>query len=449
MPPKITVTTQAAVDNWRHLAAVARTYHRNPQLEAERFARTIQRVATGGDSIKGGTGAEVALLGAARLLQLEQEHGCRIREALTYLVDLDDEDVWDALDDLLNNRWSALERRVAAFARAGRPLMNLLGALAGITAVLDPDGALPILTVDGTEAAPWSPSAPRVAEWRRQLLARLETPETAETTAQELTSQQLMAILPPDRFPGLDQLARARMLCEQSRDQLRAARLYYADADTTALATRKASRPRKTPLAPERVPSSSGLLVFEQPIDHAPGRAPLVAASWSVWEPPVEVKGEPVTWSLSLFAHTAGSPPFAPIGFERLSAGEVLADRTEAQGDDAGFAARAVVACWDLITQERVGKGVVDVAEEKRRPVKVRSDRRRGILDDGTVRLVTIRGRQESVPSQRRENERTGVSGRRYDRGRWWVREHTRDHCMHPAAHRPRPGWKAGRGLSL
>jgi hypothetical protein len=68
-------------------------------------------------------------------------------------------------------------------------------------------------------------------------------------------------------------------------------------------------------------------------------------------------------------------------------------------------------------------------------PVKVRADRRRGITDDGTVRLVTIRGRQESVPRPRRDTDGTGPT-RRYDRGRWMVQEHTRDHCMNPALHR-------------
>ncbi|WNI19923.1 hypothetical protein [Actinacidiphila sp. ITFR-21] len=117
------------------------------------------------------------------------------------------------------------------------------------------------------------------------------------------------------------------------------------------------------------------------------------------------------------------------------AAGDVLADRYAAQ-DSGQFAARAVIACWDLITQERVGKAVVDVAEEKRKPVKLRADRRRGITDDGTVRLVTIRGRQPSTPRPRQEIGADGaVPTRHYDRGRWWVHEHTRDHCMNPSLH--------------
>ncbi|MGW3012720.1 hypothetical protein ACWC9R_28330 [Streptomyces sp. NPDC001219] len=112
----------------------------------------------------------------------------------------------------------------------------------------------------------------------------------------------------------------------------------------------------------------------------------------------------------------------------------MLARKDKAEEGEADFASRAIVACWDLITQERVGKGVVDVAQEKRKPVKVRADRRRGITDEGTVRLVPIRGRQESVPRSRRETDGAGPA-RRYDRGRWMAHEHTRDHCMNPAAH--------------
>lgn len=432
----IFVASQATANTWRHLTAVARTFQRNPRLEADRYARTIQQTATGGDAIKGGRGSEVALFGAAQLLQIEEEHGLLIEEAAPILAELveGDQEVWAALEDLARQDWQAFERKVAAFERAGgMTLATLLGALSGAAAVLDPDGTLPTFTLDATEAPPWSARPRQVAEWRRQLVTRLEAPETPEGTARELTEEQLAAIFPPEAFPGLDHVARARLLCEQERDRLRGARMYYADADTTAVATRKAARPRKSPLDVRRVPSPAGFLVLDQPVDYAPGMAPLVAASWSVWQPPGQSEDAPTTWAVTLYAHTAATPPIAPLGFERLTAGDVLAEKYAAPGSG-DFAARAVVACWDLITQERVGKGVVDVAEERRKPVKVRADRRRGITDDGTVRLVTIRGRQESVPRPRRETDGAGAT-RRYDRGRWMVHEHTRDHCMNPAAH--------------
>ncbi|MFH8410429.1 hypothetical protein ACH4FX_37485 [Streptomyces sp. NPDC018019] len=435
MLPGVFVATQATANAWRHLTAVARALQRSPALEADRYARALQQTATGGDAVKGGRGSEVALFGASQLIQFEEQHGRYIEEAAPALAEMvgDDQGVWAALEDLTRRDWTAFERRVATFERTGLSLATLLGALSGAAAVLDPDGTLPTFTLDGTEAPPWSARPRKTAEWRRQLVARLEAPETPEGTARELAEEQLAALFPPEAFPDLDHTARARLLCEQERDRLQRARLYYADADTTAVATRKAARPRKSPLDSQRVPSAAGFLVLDQPVDYAPGMAPLVAASWSIWHTPGRREDAPTTWALTLYAHTAATPPLAPVGFERLSAGDVLAEKyaAAATGD---FAVRAVVACWDLITQERVGRGVVDVAEEQRKPVKVRADRRRGITDDGTVRLVTIRGRQESVPRPRRETDQAGPA-RRYDRGRWWVHEHTRDHCMNPAAH--------------
>ncbi|MFF8387781.1 hypothetical protein ACF053_29645 [Streptomyces kanasensis] len=440
MFPDVFVATQATANAWRHLTAVARTFQRNPALEADRYARAIQQTVTGGDAEKGGRGFEVALFGASQLIQFEEQHGrhmlgSAVRATLAERVG-HDRPAWAAVEDLIRHDWSAFARKVATFERAGgMSLTPLLGALSGAAAVIDPDGTLPTFTLDGTEAPPWSVNPRQVPEWRRQIVARLEAPETSEGTARELTEEQLTAIFPPEAFPDLDHVARARLLCEQERDRLRSARMYYADADTTAVATRKAARPRKSPLDPQRVPSPSGFLVLDQPVDYAPGMAPLVAASWSVWYVPGHSEDGPTTWSLTLYTHTAATPPLAPIGFERLTAGDVLATKHEAtQEGAADFASRAIVACWDLITQERVGRAVVDVTEERRKPVKVRADRRRGIADDGTVRLVTIRGRQESVPRPRREADGTGPT-RQYDRGRWMVHEHTRDHCMNPALH--------------
>jgi hypothetical protein len=439
--PSIFVASQATANAWRHLAAFARTFQRNPALEADRYARTIQQTATGGDAVKGGRGSEVAMFGASQLIQFEEEHGrhtteSEVRSVLAERVG-HDRDVWAAMEDLIRHDWSAFERKVAQFERAsGRPgfggtsLATLLDALASAAAVLDPDGTLPAFTLDGAEAPPWSAKPRQVAEWRRQLVARLEAPETPEGTAREMAEEHLIAIFPPELFPGLDHVARARLLCEQERDRLRGARMYYADADTTAVATRKASRPRKSPLDPQRVPSAAGFLVLDQPVDYAPGMAhwsPRPGASGGCPGSPSDVVVDPVR------AHGR----HAAVRADRLRAAD---RRGRARREVRGRGQRRLRrSCGRRVLgpdhPERVGKGVVDVAEEKRKPVKVRADRRRGITDDGTVRLVTIRGRQESVPRPRRDTDGTGPT-RRYDRGRWMVQEHTRDHCMNPALHR-------------
>ncbi|MGW9439628.1 hypothetical protein [Streptomyces sp. NPDC055607] len=447
MSPGVFIATQATANAWRHLTAVTRAFHRSPALEADRYVHTLQQTATGGDAVRGGRGFEVALFGAQHLLQLEEEHGRYIAEATPVLNDLllDEPEVDAAVSDLVRRDWITFERKVGQFQRAGgSTLATLLSALSGIAAVLDPDGTLRTLLVNGVETTPWAPRPRQVAEWRRRLTARLDAPETAEGTAGEFAEEHLIALFPPALFPGLDHAARARLLCEQERDRLRSARLYYADADTTAIVTRKATKPRKSPLDPQRVPSPSGFLVFDQPIDYAPGWAPMVAASWSVWDVPGRSEDEPTQWFLTLYAQVSSSPPLGPIGFGLLTVGEVFKEKHEApaegptdgEAESPRFISRAVVACWDLITQERVGKAVVDIAEEKRKPVDVRADRRRGISDDGAVRLVSIRGRQASVPRPRPGKEAEGTSpGRRYDRGQWMVHEHSRDHCMNPALH--------------
>ena len=75
MFPGVFVATQATANACRHLTAVTHAFQRNPVLEADRYARTIQQTATGGDAEKGGRGSEVALFGASQLIQFEEEHG--------------------------------------------------------------------------------------------------------------------------------------------------------------------------------------------------------------------------------------------------------------------------------------------------------------------------------------------------------------------------------------
>lgn len=102
---------------------------------------------------------------------------------------------------MYQNNWRAYERKVWAFERAGAPLLELLRTLVRIAAVLDPDGTLPTLVLDGVEPGPWSVKPRQVPEWRRQLVSRLEAPETPEGTAREMSEEQLTALFPVDLFP--------------------------------------------------------------------------------------------------------------------------------------------------------------------------------------------------------------------------------------------------------
>ncbi|MEU9355050.1 hypothetical protein AB0D65_29650 [Streptomyces griseoloalbus] len=427
MTGQIFLATRATADNWRHLAAVARAYHRNPYLEAERFASTVHRIAHGGDATLGGTGVEVALFGATQITDLIEQDGHHWDELLQHFPDLDtlDPDVQRALGALQEGRTDVFEYLAKSFDRMNTgKLAKLLGVLGGVVSMVDPDGTRKTLVLDGTEAALWSANPRKVPEWRSQLVARLQADETAENTVRELPAEDLQAM-----FPGVEPLEAARLLCGQEADRLSHAKLFHADADTSAVATRKAAQPRKTPLSELRVPSPYGLIVFETPIDWSPGFAPLVAASWGR-----EEQDGRVHWWMTHYVHTAGAPPFTAQGFALVAEDDVFADNEMYSTDKgAALAVRAVVACWDVITQDRVGKPVTDITEERRQPKRLRNDRRRGVADDGTVRLVTIRGRRPSTPAPRRPDD-SGPS-RRYDRGRWWVTEHTRSQCMNPALH--------------
>jgi hypothetical protein len=425
---QIFLATRATADNWRHLAAVARAYHRNPHLEAERFAHTVRRIAHGGDANLGGTGVEVALFGATQITELIEQDGHHWGELFDHFPDLDtlDPEVQRALVALRDGRTDVFEYLAKTFDRMNKgKLAKLLGMLGGIASMIDPDGTRKTLVLDGTEAAPWSVNPKKIPEWRSQLVGRLSADETPENTARELPAEDLQAL-----YPGVEPIEAAWLLCGQEADRLSHAKLFHADADTSAVATRKANQPRKAPLSELRVPSPYGLIVFETPIDWSPGFAPLVAASWGR-----EEQDGRTHWWMTHYTHAAGTPPIYAHGFARIAEGDVFADDEMYSKDEgAALAVRAVVACWDVITQDRVGKPVTDIAEERRQPKRLRNDRRRGVVDDGTVRLVTVRGRRPSTPAPRRPGDES-ASPRRYDRGRWWVTEHTRSQCMNPALH--------------
>jgi hypothetical protein len=185
-------------------------------------------------------------------------------------------------------------------------------------------------------------------------------------------------------------------------------------------------------------------------------RGEIVAASWGRWDPSEWKDGwwqvakngtlsEPKSpggthWWITLYEESADDgepgdrpqPPVEPHQPYLVHAGDVLA-----QADDEGqlpYPARAVIACWDLITQERVGKPLTETTTLERKPSKTRADRRRGIEDDGTVHLVTVRGRTAHSPDQPQAalpHQRTTINYQH----QWPVHEHSRSHCMNPGGH--------------
>ena len=440
--PGVTVTTKATLDAWRHLAAVARAYGRAPNLEAERYALTCSQIARGGDAQKGGTGADVAVYGGGEIANTAGLDG-GLGKYLERMTGFGGSTAV-ALQALARGDFEVYRHVVERMETTtpDRPMIELLAALGGLAALVDPDGTRRSgLLFEDVAAQEWSGNPRRVPDYRKRLLARLELPETAEGLAGRVRHGELQL------FPAADSaLESGALLCAQERERLAQAKLYHADADTCAVAVRKASRPRKTPLSAHRVPCPYGMVVFAEPIDFSFAHPPLVAASWGPFPETavrraaegdaeqVEPSGRP-RWWVSLYGHAYGSPPMAWSEPVCLTEADVL--DVEAPADGVMLAARTVVAAWDLITQERVGKAVVEVQEERRTASKRRADQRSGVTDDSTVRLVAIRGRRPLPQQAAHRSEPVPGEGpaRSYDRGRWWVTEHSRDHCKAPHLH--------------
>lgn len=304
---------------------------------------------------------------------------------------------------------------------------------------------------------PWPPDLRQVPEIRRKLVTYLDDPDTRWERAQ-MADGGLVRLIPRADSFGLA----GDLLTDYELHRLQKARLYVVDGDMCQVAARKAVRPRNAPISVHRVPAPFGFLLFSEPMPLSlPGqsggpRGEIVAASWGRWDPGEWKDGwwqvaehgvlsEPkfpgeAHWWITLYEESADDgepegrpqPPVEPHQPYVVHAGDILAQSAdEAQ---LPYAARAVVACWDLITQERIGKALTETTKLQRKSSKVRADRRRGIEDDGAVHLVTIRGRAASSADQPQgvlPHQRSTINYQH----RWTVQEHSRSHCMNPAGH--------------
>lgn len=301
----------------------------------------------------------------------------------------------------------------------------------------------------------WPPDPRMLPELRRKLMKFVDHSRSrAETNL--FFAERVLCIGPA---PCGNSLA-GDLLADQEVERLSKARLYFVDPDMCAVALRKRDRPRNTPVTPHRVPSPNGMIFFAEPLLYESPMVPgVVAASWSRWDPgsspdgwlqlseladddtysPMEF-GDGPHWWITLYhvqddviGDERDTPPLGMSGTYALSDGQIVEQPTEDQATLA--VARVVIACWDLITQEQIGKPITDTTLLQRKPAKTRADRRRGIADDGVVRLVSVRGRPQAaadgpaaaaVPAQR--------SPGNY-KHRWTVQEHSRSHCMNPRGH--------------
>lgn len=152
----------------------------------------------------------------------------------------------------------------------------------------------------------WTPPPPaKLPEWRGSMIDHLSS-MTAKATMAEAIHSGHSTILP--MVPGLEAspgAIGAELLARSETQRLQHADLYFATADITALTLAAAKTPPTEPVTIDRAPSTSGLIVFAEPIGgyeqdtaqalagtraYLPGAraivtTPIVAASWSPWSP--------------------------------------------------------------------------------------------------------------------------------------------------------------------
>lgn len=437
----ITVTTHATAAWFRRLAAAGRTYLATE--DATELANAARVTVVAGD------GVPVAVMAARHITGIEP----------LYVPHDTPEPVRHILQPLDHGDFDGFEARLADAERTTpRLLMKALTVLGGNLARVDPDGTRGPLFLDTEDIGTPEPAQPRSAfapaprqlpEWRRKLVAHLQ-PDNAPGNAGLAAALQAGKFDIAPALPDTDDAA--RVLRHQEAARLAAARLYYVDADMCAVAGRKARRPRLTPLAEHRIPSPHGLLLFAEPVAFAPDQQPIAACSWGRWNPDdnptppgtgwlcqphsgrishLEPDPGDHIWWITMYTALPNRP--TPLAWDREALITENAGWTEGAAEGTvAIVVRTLVACWDLITQERVATKVTETETLHRKPVKIRADRRRGITDDGTVRVITIRGRH--APAPRSSDDTTAPTTRQY-RHRWPVTEHTRSHCMNPRGH--------------
>ncbi|MHA7956367.1 hypothetical protein ACX9I7_01225 [Streptomyces sp. L500] len=362
------------------------------------------------------------------------------------------------LEALRQGQLELVEGIMPFLERANPPaMMELIAMLGANVARNDPYGTGGPLILDttspprpsSTEAESWAPDPRQIPEWRRKLVSDYQSEHAPSWMGQTLADGRYVLA------PALEDAdAAGVILCAQEAERLSKAKLYYADAHTCAVASRKALRPRTAPLVEHRVPSTYGLIVFATPLAAGPGERPVVAASWGRWDSdlrhgPWVARRHGITTPLFLadgsrwwvtFYTAATAPVGAPLRWDTealIVEGQTWEEGSGARSepkDRDELALRTVIGTWDLITQERVAKAVTETEEIVRKPVKVRSDRRRGIKDDGTVRVVSIRASQPRDGRRPARHSGDGAPGRVF-RSQWMVYEHSRNHCMNPHLH--------------
>lgn len=349
----------------------------------------------------------------------------------------------------------------------------------------------------------WTPPEPQqLPEWRAELLDHLDDDSTKVTMREALQAGRFTVVPTVPGIGASEESVGAVLLTACERRRLEAAELYYATPDMTALALAAAQTPPIEPVTLSRLPSEAGFIVFGEPIggyteDTAaalantrfghPGASavittPIVAASWSVWDPG-EVnldrgqvrwfhKGAgsagtiPADWSgvwITFYSPRglfSGLPPETVIGTMRdgtvMTAGMIDSNREERgpvlawdnemllrEGapfgppvpDTTDKWAHVLYTAWQLMGQQGKNRWA-EVEEIPRARAGAKRDRRQGVTGSSSVRIVRVHSTHRPTPQAAQEDAQSST-GRREPQWscRWPVRPYRRSTCLNPRAH--------------
>jgi hypothetical protein len=245
--------------------------------------------------------------------------------------------------------------------------------------------------------------------------------------------------------------AQAQHLAQQEVARLEASELFFVNADMVELARAAGATMPSFGLVPEDLPSRSGLVVFEEPLDvyqdpaGRPGDLRVVAACWgpcvgteqpSLWitwytdlQSLFDSQGVDTRapWPLathleSLLSLDGSEPIFVGEGGARLDA-SAISEHSE------GMWRATLKACWVLMGQtlSSVTDAHIDRATHRRM--------KRANITPARVRIITLR-RARAVTEER------GESSREYHH-RWIQRGHWRQQPCGPGSRSRKPTWIA------
>lgn len=348
----------------------------------------------------------------------------------------------------------------------------------------------------------WTPPDPRqLPDWRADLAEYTGSMDCKLSLRMSIAAGRanLLPVV-PGLNAGMESVA-ADLLTRCEAKRLSDAALYYVTADMTALALAAAQTPPVAPMSLDVLPSPTGLIMFAEPIGgytediaasmegtdaYLPGAAraeidqPIVAASWSLWDPrEIEVQGAPpIRWHWAAGHGTVIPPDFEGVWvtwYSRRGVTGLPPDAELFRAPDGRIVTAAVLdaqreigplltwdneqvirtgakfrtpeadtteewwnvlyTAWQLMAQDGRHRWV-ETEEMPRERAGRKRDTRAGIRGDSGVRIVRVHATHQPARAAA-EQDAAQSTGRRAPSWshRWPVRPHRRQHCMNPALH--------------